>query len=428
MDLLKAGQRASEARRTRMIRLYRLQDDWITHLEGDGRNGLLTTLRGLGLERIGKFPPPKTDGLPIGNETRVLRRYMAGRSSQLDASALSSLYRSFSSPREGLLYRAFRQNAPMTRAEWSDIIGGENVPRWVEDRFLQEMEDDLLACSFSVISLDGLICAVDSLNDHGEPSVSVALAEVNEDIADDPDIRPFHHTYIGQDTLRMIEAMAGQEPRRGGRFLECGCGAGAILLSFAGSFDESVGIDINPRSVKLARFNAELNGLANCRTLEANALALPDNLGRFDMVAWNLPFIFLPDEWKDLAIDGYGGEMGIGLCLDFIEALPGYLTDDGVAYVAALAPILDDGTNVLEDRLSQRLARLGLDCTVLVSQISLAHNREQWLFHRSFDISKFESVYLCLRRGSGGLRRIEAPLSRRMLDSLRVSMYKMKFA
>jgi hypothetical protein len=68
------------------------------------------TLRSLDLARLQRYPPPKLVGLKFGNETRVLRRFLQGRSSTLDASALSSWYRTFASARDRLLYRAFRQN------------------------------------------------------------------------------------------------------------------------------------------------------------------------------------------------------------------------------------------------------------------------------------------------------------------------------
>src|SRR5262249_3981065 len=159
--------------------------------------------------------------------------------------------------------------------------------------------------------------------------------------------------------------------------------------------------------------NAELNGLKNCHTYEDDALQLGSRYGKFDLVSWNLPFIFLPEEKRFESIDGFGGEMGIGLCLEFVKVLPELLQPNGVACVAALAPILQNGDKVLEKRLKEHLSRLGLDCTILVTQISLADTRELWHFHQGFGIRKFESVYLCFRHGHGALRRTEPPASRK---------------
>ena len=187
-------------------------------------------------------------------------------------------------------------------------------------------------------------------------------------------------------------------------------------------------MDINPRAAVLAQFNADLNGLSNVTVHADDALALADKYGRFDLVSWNLPFIFMPEEDEDNFIDGFGGELGIGLCLKFIETLPGLLAQDGVACVAALAPILKTGENVLENRLRKLIGPIGLDSENRVDQLSVARTRELWHFHQSRGLSKFESVYLRLTPGSGRLTRIEAPFARRAVDRLREKMYTRKFA
>jgi hypothetical protein len=266
---------------------------------------------------------------------------------------------------------------------------------------------------------------VDPLKDHGKTWEPDFLVESSA--GETEDIAPFYHTYIGLDTLRMIEEMERIPRRNGGRYLDCGPGSGGLLLYFGRHFDESVGIDINPRAVKLSQFNADLNAFDDCKTFCDNALELGEKYGQFDLISWNLPFIFMPDEHKDEFIDGFGGEMGIGLCLDFVEVLPELLNDGGIAFIAALAPILDTGDNVLEARLADKLGRLDLDCTITVAQISLAHNRELWHFHRSNNIRKFEAVYLTLRAGTGKLNRIEARRTRQVVDVLREKLYARKF-
>ncbi len=286
-----------------------------------------------------------------------------------------------------------------------------------------------MVCRFCVIALDGLILLVDPMNDHGTSNESVALPEEYTAAKASEEIQPFHITYIGLDSLRMIEFMerGGQLPT-GGRYLDCGPGAGAILLYFSRRFDEAIGVELNARAAKLVAFNVELNELKNCRIFPGNALEIGGSHGKFDLVTWNLPFIFMPEELKDESMDGFGGELGIGLCLDFIETVPGLLAENGVACVAALSPILKTGDNVLEARLKQRLARLGLDCTVVVAQVSLAHTRELWHFHQSNNVRKFESVYLYMKPGKGALKRVEAPAARKVLDAVREKMYKRKFA
>ena len=91
-------------------------------------------------------------------------------------------------------------------------------------------------------------------------------------------------------------------------------------------------------------------------------------------------------------------------------------------------PILKSGENVLEERLRSRLADLQLDCTIRVIQDSLPPLRELWDLNQAAGIRKSESVYLYLTRGTGAIRRIEPPATRKTLDALREKMYQRKFS
>jgi methylase of polypeptide subunit release factors len=408
------------------MRYYRYSEDWVSYLEGEFRESLIATLRRLSFERFQKYPPPKLTGLPLGNEHRILSRFLRGASSQLDASGFSGVYRSLMNEEQRLIYRAFRTNDFLTDDQWAAIIGSDNIPSWISNRALVADANGHLQCQFSIVSLDGLAFAVEHLQDHGTPSEQHSIVDEPDSPSDE--IRPFYHTYIGLDSQRMIEVMEKMALPTAGRYLDCGPGSGSLLLYFGRRFGEAVGVDINPRAAVLAQFNADLNALSNVTVHADDALSITDKYGRFDLVSWNLPFIFMPEEDKDKFIDGFGGELGIGLCLKFIATLPGLLAQDGVACVAALAPILQTGQNVLEEKLNEMLGRIGLDCEVRVEQLSLAHTRELWHFHQSRGLSKFESVYLRLEHGSGRLARIEAPFARRAVDRLREKMYARKFA
>src|SRR5262245_38831915 len=118
------------------MRYYRYSEDWVSYIDGDFRASLMATLRRLSFERFQKYPPPKLAGLPLGNEPRILARFLRGQSSQLDASGFSGLYRSFQSDEERLVYRAFRTNAFLTRDEWAAIIGEENIDAWIANKAL----------------------------------------------------------------------------------------------------------------------------------------------------------------------------------------------------------------------------------------------------------------------------------------------------
>ena len=411
------------------MRVYRVNDDWLSQLDGDVRNDTINMLRGLGLDRLQKYPPPKIGGLPFGNETRILGRYLKGRSSQLDPSALSRFYRSFASDDDKLKYRAFRQSDRLTREEWAAIIGAENIDKWVENKLLRAMPEGLFVCGFSIAVLDGLLFMVDPFNDHGGPHHETIMLDEEYGEKDvGGDIQPFHHAYMGQDSLQMIEVMEQNDLPKGGRYLDCGPGAGGLLLYFSRNFDEGVGIDINERAAKLAAINADLNGLTNVKTYVDDAINLNGRYGKFDLVSWNLPFLYLPDEWEDNAIDAFGGDMGIGLCMLFIDTVPELLTETGTTCIAAMSPCMKTGENVLEERLKAKLPKLKLDCTLRIAQVSFAHTRDIWHFHQKAGIRKFEAVYLYMTHGMGKIRRIEPTAARKAVDVLREKMYQRKFA
>jgi hypothetical protein len=407
------------------MRIYRVNDDWLTHLDGGVRADAIKLIQGLGIERLQKYPPPKLGGLPFGNETRVLARFLKGRSSQMDFSILSNFYRSLASNEDQLKYRAFRQNDRLTREEWASIIGEENIDKWVDNKFLRVIEGNLV-CQFSVAVLDGLLYMIDPFNDHGGPEVTVALGDGTEkDLVGDVQI--FHHTYMGQDTLQMIEVMERNELPQNGRYLDCGPGAGGLLLYFSRRFDEAIGIDINERAAKLAGINAELNKLTNIKSYHDDALNLGGRFGKFDLVSWNLPFVYLPDEFEDRSIDAFGGEMGIAMCLNFIDTVPELLTENGMACVAAMSPCMVTGENVLEERLKARLPDLKLDCTLRMAQASFARYPEIWDFHKKAGIRRFEAVYLYLSHGTGKIHKINPPITRQAVDLLREKLYHRKF-
>jgi hypothetical protein len=408
------------------MRYYRYSEDWISHLTGDFRESLIEELRAFNFAKLQRYPPPKLTGLPFGNETRILARFLRGRSSQLDASALSIVYRSLLSEDERTLYKAFRRNDFLSTEEWSDPIGRENVDAWIENKCLRADANGKLQCQFTVVSVDGLVFANDPLIDQGEIWEPPCVVDKNG-AGTSEDIKPFFHTYIGLDSLRMIEVMEQMELPRPKRYLDCGPGAGGLLLYFGRRADEAVGVDLNPRAAALAQFNAEFNNLSNCKTYADDALTVAGKYGQFDLVTWNLPFVFLPEEDEHNYIDAFGGDMGIELCLKFIRILPDLLTRHGVACLEALAPITDSGENVLETRLRELIGPLGLDCEVRVDQTTVAHTRDLWQFHRRHGLSKFESVYLTLRRGSGRLSRIEASLPRRLADRVRERLYTRKY-
>lgn len=72
---------------------------------------------------------------------------------------------------------------------------------------------------------------------------------------------------LDQTTYLMSKAML-RGPRKS--VLELGCGSGVLALLTAECAERVAGVDINPRAVNMARFNARLNGIDNVDFLQGD--------------------------------------------------------------------------------------------------------------------------------------------------------------
>jgi ubiquinone/menaquinone biosynthesis C-methylase UbiE len=124
---------------------------------------------------------------------------------------------------------------------------------------------------------------------------------------------------VGVDFFAPIAAglLAAMPPRPGERWLDVGCGRGAVLLPAATGVGPSggvIGIDISPGMVEQARRLATERGLDNVEVVVGDARdPLVD--GVVDVVASSLVLFFLPDpeaalrSW--LALLAPGGRLGV---------------------------------------------------------------------------------------------------------------------
>jgi len=368
------------------------KNDWLDELAGPFRSEFLATIRDLPIRSARRFPPPKLGRIPFGHELRVLRRFAAGESTLFDPSAFSALYRRSAGSRERLLHRALIQTESLPRADWDALIGSDATRAWIARELLRE-SDGGLWCRFCVYSI-------------GEVTL----------IGDTERTKLLRRVLVGQDSFMMAEFMRERRLGHYRRYLDVGPGSGVVLLSVSPHADERVGLDINPRAVAVTRLNAELNGIQVSVHLE-DAIANGASHGLFDLVTWNTPFVLLPPECKDTHYDGYGGEMGMEVLLNFIRVLPRMLAKGGRAFLAAAAPILRSGENLLEPELSKLATALGLDIVAHITQ-SYWHDiyRE---FHERQQIRRFEHSFLELSHGGGRFERAEAAWASRLSDRAR---------
>jgi SAM-dependent methyltransferase len=373
--------------------------DWTESLQTEFGRSFRKALRSLDIESLQRFPPPKAGGLPFGHELRILRRFLSGNSSMLDQSGISAVYRSLATPRQRLLYRAVVVGDPLSHGEWSQLVPGETVASWTAATILVPTATGALQARFRTIAASGLILIVD----------------------------PFDETFrfrvhIGQDSLNMAEFLNAHDLPSDARCLDVGTGSGILLMKTARGRGEGVGVDINPRAVRVASFNTELNDLHNCAVELRDIFESTADLGQFDVITWNTPFMFFPESWKETSVDGYGGHLGIEIPLKFVDVLPTLLKDNGRAFVLAAGPRMTDGSNRLDIELQRRARPLGVNVVTHVLQTFWVPGLRD--FYVEHGVRNFESVMLEVTRGPGRFHRREPPLATAAADILRGLMYR----
>lgn len=151
-------------------------------------------------------------------------------------------------------------------------------------------------------------------------------------------------------------------PFAGKTILEIGCGFGLPGLWLAKTGALSVlACDINPRAVANTLENAARNDIRNVEVIESDIFSNIPPRRKFDIVFWNYPSNFGPEEYEyvdDLERGAF--DPGYNLLKRFLSEGPGFLTDTG--YI-----LLGFGTNARDDLLEQITADNDLTSLMLGS-------------------------------------------------------------
>ena len=130
--------------------------DWTLALTPPDRPALCDTVRGLSLNRLARYPPPKASGVPVGHEFRVLRTFLTGGDAQFDASGLASLYASTLPLQLQLVRRALVLGEALSVSCWRDLLGNDTLQAWLASGFLEDTQEGY-RCAFRVYSVAGVI-------------------------------------------------------------------------------------------------------------------------------------------------------------------------------------------------------------------------------------------------------------------------------
>ena len=128
--------------------------------------------------------------------------------------------------------------------------------------------------------------------------------------------------YIGMDSHGLVQT-APREACDSLLDLCCGSGVQGIVASrYAGHV---IAVDINPRAIRFARFNAQLNGVSNHEVREGSLYDVVESM-RFDVILANPPFVPSPEanlKFRD------GGATGENILRAIVEAAPAHLNPAG---------------------------------------------------------------------------------------------------
>jgi carbamoyltransferase len=132
---------------------------------------------------------------------------------------------------------------------------------------------------------------------------------------------------LGRDSYGLARLAASS----GGRLaIDLSSGSGVIGLVVAGNVEHLVGVDINPRAINFARFNALFNAVGNCEFHEGD-LYEPVGQQQADLVTANPPFVPTPD--VDTLLFRGGGPSGEDVLRRVVAGCADQLTDGGTCLI-----------------------------------------------------------------------------------------------
>jgi carbamoyltransferase len=208
----------------------------------------------------------------------------------------------------GDLIRLFLLRGALTKSKLQEIFGNELFSTLCSLGLLIRRGENWVS-RVDLFSVAGLYLVTD------HRYMILAEDEIHEDAV----------MYVGMDSMGLVYT-APQYPAQ--RVLDLCCGSGIQSLVASRYAQEVVGIDINPRAVRFARFNAQFNGICNTHFCLGNLYEATS--GQFDTILANPPFVPSPSQqcrFRD------GGLTGEDILARIISESAKYLTPNGRLFI-----------------------------------------------------------------------------------------------
>jgi len=198
------------------------------------------------------------------------------------------------------------------------FLGRESLPAATVAAAMGRFDLDALAGTGLIALRDGVVRARFAL----EPLDGLVVASDRSAGR----LRTDHVVRIGPAT-RTLAALTVRRPVEAA--LDIGTGSGVQAFLAARHSERVVGSDLNPRALRLARLNAELNGIENVDWRRGN-LFEPVRDEEFGLVAANPPFVVSPVQEFAYRDGGLGGDL---LSREAVTGAASHLREGGFATI-----------------------------------------------------------------------------------------------
>jgi SAM-dependent methyltransferase len=262
---------------------------------------------------------------------------MAGLPALVESDAQTILARSAGAGPLGTLARLFLLGMAAERASVCEALGAPVFEALAGCGVLAAAGDDV-APRARLLPYDGLVLASD-------------LPLLGEDGA-----RPDYVMGPGSGSMLLANLMVRRPCRAA---LDLGTGGGVLAFVVARDAQRVVAVDVNPRALRMAAFNARLNPAARIEWLRADFTA-PLHGRAFDLVVSNPPYVISPARrywFRD------GGMPADGLCRRLVREAPALLREGGLCQV--LCHFAHVPGERWQDRLASWCAGTGCDALAL---------------------------------------------------------------